>query len=84
MTISGRLGADYPAFYAAGRMVSKGELKEIYNPELQAAEQKYLMGNEIGYLPFGYPPYVALFYWEKGSNINELLIEVLRTFPSLF
>ena len=56
-------GGDYPAFYSIGRIVAKGDLEAIYNPENQAAEQKTLMGKEAGYLPFGYPPYVALFYW---------------------
>jgi hypothetical protein len=62
-TISGRLGGDYPAFYSIGRIVAKGDFEAIYIPENQAAEQKPLMGRETGYLPFGYPPYVALFYW---------------------
>ena len=77
-TISGRLGGDYPAFYSIGRIVAKGDLKAIYNPENQAAEQKPLMGEETGYLPFGYPPYVALFYWPL-SLLSYRLSYVIHT-----
>ena len=78
-TIYGRLGGDYPAFYSIGRIVAKGDLEAIYNPENQAAEQKPLMGDETGYLPFGYPPYVALFYWPL-SLLSYRLSYVIHTF----
>ena len=60
--LSGRLGGDFPAFYSIGRVINKGYWKEIYNAERQSAEQKQLMGNENTYLPFSYPPHVAIIY----------------------
>jgi hypothetical protein len=58
----GRLGGDYPAFYAAGRMVLHGDGAHLDDPARQAAEQRPYYGAERdgGYLPFAYPPAVAL------------------------
>jgi hypothetical protein len=58
----GRLGGDYPAFYAAGRMVLHGDGAHLDEPARQAAEQRPYYGDEDdgGYLPFAYPPAVAL------------------------
>ena len=61
--LSGRLGGDFPTFYSIGRMISKGDWQQIYNRDRQIVEQKPFMGKENTYLPFGYPPHVALFYW---------------------
>jgi hypothetical protein len=60
--LTGRLGGDFPAFYSTGRLILKGDWHEIYDRGRQIAEQKYLMGDENTYLPFSYPPYVALVY----------------------
>lgn len=38
-TVGGRLGGDFPAFYAAGRMVIEGAGNELYDPAAQAAFQ---------------------------------------------
>ncbi len=62
-TLTGRLGGDFPTFYGSGRLVSKGDWQEIYNRDLQIEEQKPFMGDEPSFLPFGYPPHVALIYW---------------------
>ncbi len=58
----GRLGGDFPAFYAAGSIVLSGDLDELYDPERQALEQEDLLGGIDGYLAFAYPPPVAAFY----------------------
>lgn len=64
MTLTGRLGGDYPAFYGAGRIVAQGYVEGLYSPELQKRVQKDLFpaksGNE--YLAFAYPPQAALAY----------------------
>ncbi len=59
-----RLGGDYPAFYAAGRIVAAGDAEELYSGERQIAEQQGLLsGREEGLgLPFVYPPFVAAAY----------------------
>lgn len=62
ITLAGRLGGDYPTFYSIGRIIYKGDRAEIYNGARQFAEQKPFMGKENTYLPFGYPPHVALVY----------------------
>lgn len=60
--ISGRLGGDYPAFYAAGEIVGE-DPEHLYQPELQSERQVGLHGSESGsFLYFSYPPYVALAY----------------------
>ncbi len=61
-TISGRIGADYPAFYAAGKIVSAGEHRNLYSAETQQRFQQPLLDNRSGLLPFAYPPFVALAY----------------------
>jgi hypothetical protein len=58
------LGGDYPAFHAAGEMVLAGDGDHLYDPSLQAEAQAPYYGEEDdgGYLPFAYPPAVALAY----------------------
>src|SRR4051812_30744108 len=58
----GRLGGDYPAFHAAGEMVLAGDGDHLYDPHRQAAAQAPYYGDDDdgGYLPFAYPPVVAL------------------------
>jgi hypothetical protein len=62
-TVAGRLGGDYPAFYGAGRIIAEGDFGELYNWKRQLDAQKGLFpGEEESFLPFMYPPYVALAY----------------------
>jgi len=58
----GRLGGDYPAFYAAGQIVAEGEAAHLYALETQRDYQKPLIGGQSGVLPFAYPPPLALLY----------------------
>ena len=60
--LSGRLGGDFPAFYAAGRIVSTSGFNELYNLDQQIKQQEDLFPDEKSYLPFSYPPFVALAY----------------------
>ena len=62
-TASGRLGGDYPAFYAAGRMVNEGHGDDLYDAKQQETTQRGLFPEgDKGYLPFAYPPAVAAAY----------------------
>jgi hypothetical protein len=62
-TLIGRVGGDYPCFYAAGRIIAQGEGRSLYNSERQQSEQSGLFpGNQEVFIPFPYPPHVALFY----------------------
>ncbi len=61
-TFTGRLGADYPGFYGAGRIVAQADSRELYNLERQAKAQEGLFPGESGFLVFYYPPYTALAY----------------------
>jgi hypothetical protein len=60
----GRLGGDYPSFYAAGHTVHTGELDRLYDWPFQARLQApHLRDDEKGTLiPFPYPPFVGQFY----------------------
>lgn len=61
--VSGRLGGDFPAFYAAGKLVATGHSEQLYDWSAQSAAQKELFPEARGhFLPFAYPPYVALIY----------------------
>ncbi len=61
-TLTGRVGADYPAFYSAGQIIAAGEAPALYSAQKQHQYQKTLLGDESGLLPFAYPPFVALAY----------------------
>lgn len=62
-SVSGRLGGDYPEFYAAGRIVRHGDADRLYDAATQSAAQRDLFnGDQTGYLDFAYPPVVALVY----------------------
>lgn len=61
-TVSGRVGGDFPAFYAAGSLVVHGQDDNLYDPTAQAAAQHDLLGSEGGFLAFAYAPQVALAY----------------------
>lgn len=63
-TLTGRLGGDYPAFYAAGRIVAEGSMLDLYDSQRQIAAQKDLFPNEKdAFLPFPYPPFMAFAYY---------------------
>jgi Glycosyltransferase family 87 len=61
-TTTGRLGGDFPSFYAAGSIVADGHGDRLYDPALQAEVQEGLFGEEAGFLYFSYPPYYAYPY----------------------
>jgi hypothetical protein len=61
--VSGRLGGDFPAFFAAGEIVADGDWTELYDPDRQLAAQEELFGDTEGsFLYFAYPPHVAPLY----------------------
>ncbi len=64
-TLTGRLGGDFPAFYAAGRTVARGEFRSLYDYVHQQDMQKDLFpaSNYRQTMPFPYPPFVALAYY---------------------
>jgi hypothetical protein len=73
--VSGRLGGDFPAFYAAGKLVAQGESHSIYDPNRILSEQQRVMSTG-GYLPFVNPPHFAYFYAIFGAmpyNISFLV-----------
>lgn len=61
--VSGRVGGDFPAFYAAGNLVMEDPVN-LYDVEAQTDQQVDLLGSkpEGSLLYFAYPPYVALLY----------------------
>ncbi len=61
-TATGRLGGDFPSFYAAGSIVADGEAERLYDAQLQVEVQEGLFGEETGFLYFSYPPYYAYPY----------------------
>ena len=63
-TLTGRLGGDYPAFYGAGRIIAQGDGNNLYDSEKQAEIQKDLYpGKHNVFMPFPYPPFVAVAYY---------------------
>lgn len=62
--LSGRVGGDFPAFYAAGRITAAGRGRDLYDWKTQSEFQADLHpGTEGRFLAFSYPPFVALLYW---------------------
>jgi hypothetical protein len=62
-TLIGRVGGDYPCFYAAGRIIAEGEGRNLYSSERQHSDQLNLFPeNKDFFIPFPYPPHVALAY----------------------
>ena len=61
-SLTGRVGGDYPAFYAAGQIIADGKADSLYSPVQQRDYQKPLIGGESGVLLFAYPPHFALAY----------------------
>ncbi len=60
----GRIGGDFVAFHAAGRMILEGHAGELYDAGAEARFQASTLPNERagGAVLFAYPPYVALLY----------------------
>lgn len=63
-TAAGRLGGDYPAFYAAARIAADGDLDEVNDlRRLEDAQADLFPEDEDeGFLTWAYPPHVALLY----------------------
>lgn len=61
-TFTGRVGGDYPAFYAAGQIIADGKADSLYSLSQQREYQQKLIGEESGVLPFAYPPVFAIAY----------------------
>jgi hypothetical protein len=60
----GRVGGDFPAFYAAGRLLAAGRGRDLYDWQIQSEFQADLHPETEGrFLAFSYPPFVALLYW---------------------
>jgi len=61
---TGRLGGDYPAFYAAGTLVARGDSEQLYQSTAQLAAQEgtHFGEAEGNFLIFPYPPHFALLY----------------------
>ena len=61
--VSGRLGGDFPAFYAAGSIAADGDWANLYDPDRQLAEQARLFPeSDESFLYFAYPPHAAAAY----------------------
>jgi hypothetical protein len=59
----GRIGGDFPAFYGAARIVRAGAWQSLYDPVVQSQAQADLLPDSHGgWLPFAYPPFVAVAY----------------------
>jgi len=63
-TAAGRLGGDYPAFYAAARIAADGDLDEVNDLRRLEQEQADLFpaDDDDGFLTWAYPPHVAELY----------------------
>lgn len=59
--VNGRLGGDFPSFYAAGRIVLDGNGSQLYDPAFQQTAQSDLLVDGQ-FLYFAYPPYTAVVY----------------------
>ena len=61
-TLTGRIGGDYRAFYAAGEIVAEGEVENLYSLQTQFDHQRKLLLEPKEFLVFAYPPHFALAY----------------------
>lgn len=78
-TLTGRLGGDYPAFYGAGKIIAEGNGRNLYSQDEQHKAQEGLFpGKTTEYLPFVYPPFVALAYM-PFSMLNYRVSFILHT-----
>jgi hypothetical protein len=88
--ISGRLGGDFTAYYAAGRMVRDEGFSNLYDFQRQHDSQKDLYPDHEGVLPFSYPPYVALaciplsFFSYRTAFALHLMISLSSLFLGFF
>jgi hypothetical protein len=62
---TGRLGADFPAFYGAGLALKQGEGRSLYSLDHQRQMQAGLFppGLKGNVMPFPYPAFVAVAYY---------------------
>ncbi|MFL5761832.1 MAG: glycosyltransferase family 87 protein [Thermomicrobiales bacterium] len=58
------IGADFNAFYSAGRIVLRGDGSHLYDLDRQQTEQQRTLGRDDfdGFQPFAYPAFVAAPY----------------------
>ncbi len=56
------LSGDFPAFYAAGKIVAKGDGRSLYDPALQSQIQREALPERDGFLAFAYPPWFAALF----------------------
>jgi Glycosyltransferase family 87 len=76
-TAAGRVGGDYPSFYAAGRIARADDYDQLHDPARLEAEESNL-GIHDGYIAFPYPPHVALAY-EPFTLVGYRLSYALHT-----
>lgn len=65
------VGADFPAFYAAGAAAAAGDTTSLYDPAAFAKLQESLLGTPISGLSFLYPP-TALFLLAPFGKLSYL------------
>ena len=59
----GRIGGDLPAFYGAARIIRSDQPARLYDAEAQQSSQRDLFPDtRDGWIPFAYPPFVAVAY----------------------
>jgi hypothetical protein len=58
----GRIGGDFPAFYAAGTLAREGRIDSLYAFDAQHAAQRNLLPDSAGWIHFPYAPPVAIAY----------------------
>ena len=96
----GRIGGDLPAFYGAARIIRSDQPTRLYDAEAQQISQRDLFpDSKDGWIPFAYPPFVAvayvpltLFPFKLAYAVHTLLMAALcavavvlvgRSIPSL-
>ena len=83
-TIHGDPGGDFRSFYAAGEIVRSGRAASLYDWSTQLATQAAITpGATRDFLPFAYPPFVALAY-APLSRLDFRLAYGLSTFGMVF
>lgn len=60
VVLGSRIGSDFVPFYAAGRIAAASGFTQLYDLQRQIAAERDLLPEHKGYLPFPYPPLVAL------------------------
>lgn len=53
---------DFPAFYGAGTILSRGEGANLYDLSLQSSVQQEVRPHQEGYLAYAYPPWFAIIF----------------------